>query len=54
MEIENQEQFYAEIQVCKVILKYSILVVCITALAIIIAWMSLSIADILREVIDHQ
>ena len=54
MEIEDQEQFYAEIKVCKVILKYSILVVCITALPIIIAWMSLSIADILREVIDHQ
>ena len=53
MEIEDQEQFYAEIQVCKVILKYSNLVVSITALAIIIAWFSLSIADILREVIDH-
>ena len=50
MEIENQEQFYTEIQACnKVILKYSILVISIIALAIIIVWMSLSIADILGK-----
>ena len=49
MEIENQEQFYAEIQACKVILKYSILVISIITLAIIIVWMTLSIADILGQ-----
>ena len=49
MENENQEQFYTEIQACKVILKHSILVISIIALAIIIVWMSLSIADILGK-----
>ena len=49
MEIENQEQFYTDIQACKVILKYFILVISIITLAIIIVWMTLRIADILGQ-----
>ena len=46
MDIEDNEQFYTEIQACKVIVKYFILVSSILSLAIIIVWVTLRIADI--------
>ena len=49
MDIENNEQFYTEIQACKVIVKYFILVVSIISLAIAIVWVTLRIADILGK-----
>ena len=49
MDIENNEQFYTEIQACKVIVKYFILVASIISLAITIVWVTLRIADILGK-----
>ena len=49
MDIENNEQFYTEIQACKVVVKYFILVVSIISLAIAIVWVTLRIADILGK-----
>ena len=55
MEIESEEQFYTNIQACKVIFKYITLVTSVIILVIVIVWFILTTADIQEfEVKDCQ